>query len=68
MAAAIASAALVSASRSSCWAVSSTALASAYATLEMMSSTVSFSLMSLLDAVSSRGWADSAASASRSWG
>jgi hypothetical protein len=51
----MASAALLSATRSSCCAVSSTALASAYAIFEMMSSTVSSSLMSVSVAVSRRG-------------
>ena len=56
------------ASRSSCWAVSSTALASAKAILRITSSTVSLALMSVRAAESDRGWADSSARASRSWG
>src|SRR6478672_5698576 len=68
LAAAIAVAAAARASRSSCWAVSSTALASAKETLAMMSSMLSLALMSVVLAVLARGWADSSARASRSWG
>ena len=65
---AMAAAAAARASRSSCWAVSSTALASVNATLAMMSSIVSLALMSVPLRFIERGWADSSARASRSCG
>src|SRR6478735_2377875 len=65
---AMAAAADARVSRSSCWAVSSTALASAKATLAMMSSMVSLALMSVPLRLIVRGCADSSASARRSCG